>query len=419
MIRVEVVAIGSELLNGDLADAHTARFGRVLRSLGLGIVRAQTVPDDLDLIVQAFTEASGRADLVLVTGGLGSTDDDLTMEAASLLCDQPLHEDGATLARLKSRYRRLSRPFSAALAKQALIPYGALALDNDEGSAPAVRLKHDETTFFFFPGVPRELDHLIEVHLIPWLSQRAEARPRHSHTFKTYGRSESGIAALLDGLSGDPRLHVAYRASFPRIQVTLHVEESDPRLARAFLDELTREVRTRLGRLIFTETPDMTFPEAVANAVHTMPSLPSIAVAESCTGGLIAKLITDVSGASAWFHEGLVTYSNAAKTRLLGVEPGLIDAHGAVSEQVARAMAEGVRQRAQTRVGLATTGIAGPGGGSPTKPVGTVHIAMATEDGTEHRQLNLPFNRERNRVVSAWATLDLLRQWAQRKATTS
>jgi nicotinamide-nucleotide amidase len=194
--------------------------------------------------------------------------------------------------------------------------------------------------------------------------------------------------------------------------VTLHVHDDAPDVAQRLLDDQSAALRARLKAYVYSEAKDLDFAGAVAAAVMKHPESPSVAVAESCTGGLITTLITEIPGVSAWFKQGWVTYSNAAKIDLLGVDPALLNAHGAVSEQVARAMAEGARQRASADVGLATTGIAGPGGGSPAKPVGTVHIAMATGQGTQPRLLTLPYERHRNRVVSAWATLDLLRRWA-------
>ena len=237
-------------------------------------------------------------------------------------------------------------------------------------------------------------------------------RPRRSHTFKLFGKTESATAALLEDLSPDPRLQVAYRAHFPEIQITLHVDEADPAVGRDLLHSLAADVRHRLGPIVYTEDPSIGFPDAIAQVMARHPASPTVALAESCTGGLIGKMITEVPGVSAWFLEGLTTYSNAAKTRLLGVDSALLAEHGAVSEAVVRAMAEGVRRRSGARIGLATTGIAGPGGGSPDKPVGTVYIAMATPAKTTHRLLQLPFDRERNRVVTAWAALEQLRRWA-------
>ena len=411
-MRIEVVAIGSELLNGDLADAHTARFGRLLRGMGLGLQWAQTVADERGSMHTALATAASRADLVLVTGGLGATEDDMTMEVASLLVGKPLVEDAHTLERIQSRYRAMERPFLPALAKQALIPRGARALDNDAGSAPGVCLAHGTATLFFFPGVPSELEHLVARHLVPWLDENAPVRPRHSRTFKTFGRSESGVAQLLEDMPHDPRVTVAYRASFPRIQVTLHVEEADATAAQALLVAQSDALRTRLAPMVFSESHEVDFAQAVVDALMQHPTRPTLAIAESCTGGLISKMVTDISGVSRLFLQGYVTYSNDAKHALLDVPQAMIQAHGAVSEPVARAMAEGARRRAGSTLALATTGIAGPGGGSPEKPVGTVHIALATADGTHHRLLRLPFNRERNRIISAWAALDMARRWA-------
>ena len=311
---IEVIAVGSELLNGDLQDAHTARFGSLLRRLGLGIQWAQTVPDELSVVRDALKLAASRSDLVLVTGGLGATGDDLTMEAASLLTGEPLTEDGPTLARIKARYAAMDRPFLPALAKQALIPRGARALDNDVGSAPGVALTFNERTFFFFPGVPSELEHLVDEHLRPWLAEHANLRPRHSQTFKTFGKSESGIAQRLEDMPRDPRVTVAYRASFPQTQVTLHVQEADADAAQALLVTQSEALRERLGALVYSEDHALDFAEAVSHALTQHPSSPTLALAESCTGGLVSTMITDVPGVSRWFLQGCVTSSNEAKS---------------------------------------------------------------------------------------------------------
>ncbi len=416
-MRVEVVVVGNELLNGDLADTNTARIATFLRARGLRVHRGQTVPDEPQAIIDGLELAARRADLVLITGGLGPTEDDLTVSAAAQWAGVEMREDPRQLSRIRERFESRGYPFTPNNARQALVPAGATSLDNPVGTAPAVRMEIQRTegdgaaTLFFFPGVPLELARLLDEHLDPWLARHAPLRPLVSHIFHTFGKTESAVAGLLDPLARDPRLHVAYRAHFPEIQVSLHVEDDDPQAAGDLLGRVAGQARELLGPIVYSEDGSETFAQAIArlNAQRRAPL--TFASAESCTGGLVAAMITEVPGVSAWFQEGAVTYSNAAKIARLGVSPALIEEHGAVSEPVARAMAEGCRVRAGVDVAVAITGIAGPGGGSAEKPVGTVHLAIATPDGTEHRLRRLPFGRERTRIVSAWAALDMFRRY--------
>lgn len=410
-MRVEIVAIGNELLNGDLADTNTARLATFMRARGVAVQAAQTVPDVEAAIVEALALAGRRAELVLVSGGMGPTGDDLTMEAAAALAGRPLVLDEATLAALRARFEARGLPFTPNNARQARAPEGAAVLDNPVGTAPCVRLAVGAATYFFFPGVPHELARLADDHLGPWLGERAGARPYKSVKLKTFGKTESQVAAMLEALPQDPRLHVAYRAHFPEIQVSFHATEPDPAAADALLAAALGGARAALGDIVFTEDPQVELAEAVGQAL--LAAGRTLAAAESCTGGLVGKLCTDVPGSSAWYLEGAITYSNAAKTRQLGVSEALLAAHGAVSEEVARAMAEGMRAASGADYGLAITGIAGPSGGGPDKPVGTIHFALAGPEGTSHVRRRLPFDRERNRLASAWFALDMVRRRLQ------
>ena len=410
-MRVEILAIGDELLDGSLADTNTARLARILRSRGLGVHRGQAVPDEPDAIIEALRHAAARSDLVLVTGGLGPTEDDLTVEAAATFAGVPLETDQAVLEGMKARYAARGFPFTPNNARQARVPRGATPLANAAGTAPGLRLEHDDATFFFFPGVPREVERLAEDHLLPWLDTHAPVRPVEARVFKTFGETESQVATRLEGLPRDPRVHVAYRAHFPEIRLTLHAIEPDQAARRALLDSLSEGVRRLLGTLIFSETPSDTLAAVVGRALAARGL--TLATAESCTGGLVASLLTDVPGASAWFLEGAVTYANDAKRRRLGVDPALLDTHGAVSEAVARAMAQGQRTATGADLAVAVTGIAGPSGGTEDKPVGTVHLALASAQGTTHVHRRFPFDRGRNRLAAAWAALDLVRRHVQ------
>jgi len=409
-VRIEILTIGNELLNGDLADTNTARLGGWLRRQGLPVAGGRTVPDDVAVIAEALAAAARVADLVLVSGGLGPTEDDLTMAAAARFAGVGLVEDGPTRSRLEERFRARGYPFTPNNARQALAPAGAEVLDNPVGTAPCVRLTHGATTFFFFPGVPHELERLVADHLAPWIAQHAGARPYHSVLLKTFGRTESQVATLLSALPLATNLHVAYRAHFPEIHVGFHVQDPDAAAARGLLDDVSRAARDALGPIVFAHDAAGTFAGAVAERLGRAGA--TLAVAESCTGGLASAMCTALPGASSWFVEGLVAYANEAKARHLGVPTELIAAAGAVSEPVARAMAEGVRARSGATFGVAITGVAGPTGASPDKPVGTVHFALAGPGGTSHLHRRLPFDRERNRVVSAYLALDMVRRGA-------
>jgi len=407
-MHIEVLTIGNELLNGDLADSNTQRFGTLLRDLGLPVRRAQTVPDTLAVIVEALQTAIARADVVLVSGGLGPTEDDLTFEAAALAAGVPLVEHAGTMARLEERFKSRGFPLTPNNLRQAQVPQGADVFDNPVGTAPHVQLQVGRSRLFFFPGVPIELQRLADDILRPWLVANAPARVYKSRVFKTFGRTESQVATFLDGLPRDPRMHVAYRAHFPEIQVSLHVEDPDATAADALLASSSAFVQHALGDIIYSEDKRDTPQSVVARLLQAQSA--TLATAESCTGGLVSKLLTDLPGSSGFFLEGFIAYSNAAKTARLGVSEALIEEHGAVSEAVSRAMAEGARMASGATWSVAITGIAGPGGATATKPLGTTHIAVAGPNGTVHLHRKFPFDRERNRTVAAISALDLLRR---------
>ncbi len=406
-MKIEAVVVGNELLTGDLADTNTATFGRLLRRQGLRLLASQTVPDDSDAIAQAVALAAKRADLVLISGGLGPTEDDITVASVARHFGRLLVRDEQALTALRARYERRGAFFTENNAKQVNHPEGSVLLANERGTAPGVRMSVDDATLFFFPGVPRELIHLAENHLIPWLHNTTSVRPYESVSFKTFGWTESMVAEKVSEVNVPPSVHVAYRAHFPEIHVTLHAHSQSSEEGVEELTKASDGVRKALGSLIFTDEPQKTLPDVVV--AELLSDSQTIALAESCTGGLLAKMLTDVSGASSTLLEGIVAYSNDAKVSRLDVSPTLIEVHGAVSEEVARAMAEGVRRRTGAHWGVGITGIAGPGGGTKEKPVGTVHIAVSNPERTDHLCKTFPFGRSRNREVSAYTALNMIR----------
>lgn len=403
MIRFDIVSQGEELVSGSTVDTNAGWLCQELKPLGFVPNRITVVGDELDTIRAVLEEASARSPVVICTGGLGPTSDDLTAEAAALAFARALREDPVALGQVEARYRARNRPMPPANRKQALLPEGALLLENLWGTAPGFAVEHAAGVVYFLPGVPSEMKRMVEAHVLPDLARRHALPPRRTVLLRCVGIAESEAAGRMEGFDR-PGVVVGYRAHLPEIHVKLHL---DPGVEAA---PLVAEARERLGDVVFT-VDGGPLAQVVGELLAARGA--TLATAESCTGGRIGASVTAVAGASGWYLGGAVVYSNAEKTRACGVPEALLSAHGAVSEPVARALAEGVRERVGATVGLGVTGIAGPSGGSPEKPVGTVHIALATPEGTLHRRLRLPFDRERNLQVSTALALDLLRRWLQ------
>jgi nicotinamide-nucleotide amidase len=411
MPTAEILSQGDEVLTGQVVDTNAAWLSERLTALGVDVVRHTAVGDRLGDIVPAVRTACERADLVLSTGGLGPTDDDLTAQAVASVFDVELVLDPIALAHIQALYVRHDRRMPAVNRKQALLPAGSVRLDNDMGTAPGFALTTDRGLAAFLPGVPREMRHLFDARVLPLLGERFDLVAGRLVTLRTTGAGESDLQERI-GHFQSPDAILSFRTRLPENHVKLRFA---PGVPDDRITAVARDLARRIGSPVFCiEGLDDIAGDLHAVVVHTLLRHDAtVATAESCTGGRVAALLTAVPGSSGAFLEGVVTYSNAAKTRQLGVDPGLLAEHGAVSEPVARAMAEGVRDRAGATFGLSTTGIAGPGGGSEAKPVGTVHIALATPETTHHRRLRLGGDRERIQRLSAAAVLDLLRRHLQ------
>ena len=363
--------------------------------------------EDIRLLVQ---QASQRCDVAISTGGLGPTDDDLTARAVAQAFERPLELDTEALEQIKGYYGRANRVMPKVNEKQAYLPKGSLRLDNHWGTAPAFAVEENDTWMAFLPGVPREMKQIFGAYIPELLSRKYSLQPGRLVTIRTTGIGESAIQERL----GSPTLEhavISYRTKLPENHVKLRFT---PAASDSYIEQTTNELATKIGSAVFAIDgigPDGgALMEVVGKLLQD--SGRTLAVAESCTGGRVASMCTGVAGSSTWFKAGFITYSNASKVDMVGVEPEAIARNGAVSEQVARQLAEGARGRAGTDFGLATTGVAGPGGGSDEKPVGTVHIALATADHTYHRRLSLGGRRERIQL-SAAAVIDLLRRHLQ------
>jgi nicotinamide-nucleotide amidase len=406
-MRTVLLNTGTELLTGDVHDTHLAFIAREIFSVGLRIEERRTVGDG-PAIGETLQELFSRAEIIFVTGGLGPTSDDITRNVAAELLGLELREDAELIESLKKRLKARGFKWVSSIARQAQVPDGARILPNENGSASGLYLKADinpkirSPHIFLLPGPPRELQPMFRDSVRPILRSMVKGAPPFERRFyKIAFMGESLIEeAIGEKILGIPGIELGYCARPGEVDVRIIGD-------RAALDQADRVVRSRLGDSVFT-TRDETLEEVLVKLLTKKKQ--TLAIAESCTGGLLANRITNVAGASAVLLAGYICYANEAKIDMLGVDPKSIEEHGAVSEQVARAMAEGARKRARSTYALATTGIAGPSGGSKGKPVGTVHVALASETDNKVKKLFFPSDRETFKQLTAQAAFEMLRR---------
>ena len=404
-----ILSIGTELTRGELVNTNAPWLAAQLTELGFDIVAVDTVKDTRADIVAALRRLSATAKVLVVTGGLGPTTDDITSECVAEAMGVKLTRHEASLDAIRRRFEKLGREMSPSNEKQADFPIGADVLPNVNGTAPAFAVFLGDCRAFFMPGVPREMKAIYETLVAPRLRPVAVV-DSHQIRLRTFGLPESTVGERLGGLEeANPGLTIGYRASFPEIEVKVHVRAKTGDEARTRASIVADEVRNRLGQYVFGEGDD-TFPEAVGRAFRNRGF--RLAVAESCTGGLVGHLITSVPAASEYFVADAVTYANSAKTRLLGVNEETLRGHGAVSAEVAAEMAEGIRRVGEVDVGLSITGIAGPTGGSPEKPVGLVYWGVSTARGTVVKSRTLFGDRSMIQRLAAYVGLQLVREAA-------
>ncbi len=404
----EIVTIGTEMLLGDLVDTNTAWLSARLATLGVGVYRHTTVGDNRERIAGALKEAASRADLVITTGGLGPTSDDLTNEVLADVTGREMVEYPEARAHVDEMFRRFGRKPTPSNYKQALFPEGTKLISNPLGTAMGALLEADGTLFATLPGVPSEMKGMFEETLEPLIRARTDGSII-SRTLWFAGIGESALAEKVQDFldASDPT--VAPLAGQGKVRLRITTRAATPEEAERRIAPVEKEILARLGDYYFGEDEE-TLESAVARLLEARGA--TLALAESCTGGLLAKRLTDMPGSSAYFEEGIVTYSNASKERLLGVPHELLAKHGAVSEPVARAMAEAARKLAGTDYALSVTGIAGPDGGTHEKPVGLVFVGLSDADETIAERLDLSAwarSREAIRERSANRAFDLLR----------
>ncbi|MET0516604.1 MAG: competence/damage-inducible protein A [Nitrospiraceae bacterium] len=421
----ETIAIGSELLVGGRTDTNSVFLADELASLGIVLRFKSIVGDGKQDIAQAIRLAVRRVDVVLMTGGLGPTVDDCTREAVASATGYRLVRRREALDMMTTRLAQWGRSPSPTQLRQAMIPSGAMVLNNPVGSAPGFSLIWKETLLFVLPGVPREMEAMVAQEVVPriqaWVRDhgRRSASPIIRQVFHTFGLPESDVDAKLRGLvPGGAKIDLGLLASPMDVMVSLttkgtgapkHRKGGHGRRTEDVLLPFAREIRTRLGDWLFAEGTD-TLEEVVGRALSTRGL--TLAVAESCTGGLISHRLTQVPGSSVYLERGVVCYSNQSKMDMLGVPEKMLTRYGAVSAEVASAMAKGIRERSLASIGLSVTGIAGPGGATQTKPVGLVYVALdAGTGGNQIQEFHFHGDRSTIKLRSSQAALDLLRRW--------
>ena len=404
-----ILACGTELIIGHCADTNSAWLAEKLASVGIETDRILTVPDRAALLANALREAAAESDVILLTGGLGPTEDDLTRTSLAEVAGVPLTVDPPSLENIRAFFAERAREMPPANQVQAMIPRGARALPNLCGTAPGIAIELQGTPCFAMPGVPFEMRAMFEREVLPELAALASSSVLLSRNLHCFGRGEADIGQSIRDLMAPGRNPiVGTRAGLGVITLRIDARAADPAAAESMLDEVERELRARLGPIIYGRG-DETLQSAVGELL--VAANQTVAVAESCTGGLLGKLLTEVPGSSRYFLGGILSYADAVKTRLLGVSQETLRSHGAVSERVARAMAEGAAAALASDWAISITGIAGPAGGSACKPVGLVYLGLKTPTEVQVSEFRLGEHtpREVIRERAARCALNLLR----------
>jgi nicotinamide-nucleotide amidase len=406
-VKVEVVVIGNELLDGSRSDEHVAHLGSHLTARGADVVRATIVPDDPRLIEDVMRLALASADVVITTGGLGVTSDDRTKHAAARIAGRRLVLDERTLARVRARFEDRGIAMPEINIAQAMVPEGARTIDNHHGTAPGLLIEKDGALLFVLPGVPAEMRGMLEDYVLPFLEGRGLRRLAQERLVRTTGIPESRLAEIVAPLAKRfARTEIAYLPSRAGVDLKIVSRAGALEDAGRAADEAADRISELLGPYVYARGPE-TIEEVVGYLLSMARQ--TLAVAESCTAGRLGWRVTRVAGSSAYFKGGVIAYSDELKTTLLKVDRATLEAHGAVSERTAREMAAGVRTAAGADVGLAVTGIAGPGGGTPEKPVGVVFVAVAGP-ADRVRRFRFAGGRDAVREQATQAALELLRR---------
>jgi len=411
-MMVELVTTGSELLLGEIVNTNAAYLARELNAIGFDVVYQTTVGDNRARMQETIRHALSRADIVITSGGLGPTQGDITKEVCAGVLGRKLQRHEATVQRLQAWFARQHREMTGNNLRQAMLPEGAHVLENPVGTAPGIVLEQDGRLLVNLPGPPSEMKAMFTQSLTPFLMEKfGTAAVILSRELHTQGIGESLLETrILDLIRAqrNPTLALLVRPTGVLIRITAKAQSSAA--AQALIDPLEQELRERIGEFIYAV--DGAAMEDIVGAMLREQSR-TIACAESCTGGLLTSRLTDVAGSSAYVMGSVISYTNEVKAELVGVEPAVLAAKGAVSEEVARQMAEGIRQTIPADIGVGVTGIAGPGGGSAEKPVGLVYIAVSTDAGTECTRNVFMGDRREVKFRAAQRALDMVRRALQ------
>lgn len=408
-MKVATLSIGDELLLGEIVDTNAAHIAARLSMRGIRVSRHLTVGDRESDIGEALLSLAGTSETVIVTGGLGPTLDDLTARATAKALGRRLVLNEEALAHVRKVAGKLGRGVHPLNEKQALFPANSFLIPNSEGTACGFRLVHNSCTFYFMPGVPAEMARMLDETVIPCIDgERKEPELLATKVLKIFGLSEAEVDAMLTGsIAQDSGVSIAFAVDFPEVHVKLRSVGKSARAVGEALDSACLGVREKLRGYVFGEDRE-TIDSVVADLFKRNGV--TLSLAESCTGGLLAKRITDVPGSSTYFIEGAVTYADVAKVRSLGISRRLLEEEGAVSSATAIAMARGMRRLSGSDIALAITGIAGPEGGSEEKPVGTVFLALATPAGCQAKGYLFSGSRDEIRTITAFTAMDWLRR---------
>jgi len=404
----ELIAIGDEIITGHVLDRNTAYIAPRLADIGIETVYKSSVGDDLKRMEEAIHLGLRRADLIITTGGLGPTDDDITKRAIVRVFKRNLVFHEEVLEDLKKRFAARGIEMPAINQNQALLPQGATFLPNKTGSAVGIVIEENNKIFISLPGVPREAQNITDGELIPFLKSKIKNQVIVSHKIRTTGIFESSLAEIVSpGIKLPDGVRFAYLPSYSGVDLRMIATGETEAAAREKIEAMASKIREAALKYIYAEG-DATLEETIGKLL--LEKGQQVAVAESCTAGLLAGKITEVPGSSGWFERGVVTYSNRSKTELLGVPEATLEKYGAVSAETAEAMAVGILRNSGADYGIAITGIAGPDGGTEEKPVGTVYIAVATAEKVVSKLFRLTTDREINRLRSVYAALEMLRR---------
>lgn len=404
----EIIAVGSELLTPFRQDTNSLYLTDKLNAFGIEVRFKTIVGDEVGNLAQVFRAALGRSALIILIGGLGPTEDDVNREVVAEVLGRPLHEEERIRRRIEARFARSGRTMAPNNLRQAQVPQGAEWMENKNGTAPGLWIEQQGRVIILLPGPPRELEAMFEAECLPRLARIAPGTILRTRVLKVVGLPESEV---------DHRIAPIYKpyknpsttilAMAGAIEIHLRARAANEAEAEALLAELGGKIEIALGEYVFS-TGGETLEEIVGRYLALRHK--TLAVAESCTGGLLSERLTRVAGSSNYFLGGAVCYSNELKENLAGVPAPLIEEHGAVSKPVALALAQGIRRRTGSSIGVGITGIAGPGGGSTEKPVGLVFIALADERGSQVREFRFPGDRERVRQLTTTAALETIRR---------